>query len=121
MKNLLLSIVATMMSLLLLYIAKDYPCLRGAGLAMADFEAFILSVFVALPCFIWASRRLIVRPKNIEKSYGNSLINYMAIFTIFGAATFLVFAILVIFFTSEFPLRFVCEQPHLAWLFKFPM
>lgn len=114
-------VTATMMTLLLLYNAKDYPCLRGAGLAMADSEAFLLIVFIAIPCIVWAIRKLLVRQLSQEQSCGDRLNNYMAVLTISGVIMFLALAIALIFFTSKFPLRFICEQPYLAWLFKYPM
>jgi len=120
-KNCFWGVTATIMTLLLLYNAKDYPCLRGAGLAMADSEAFLLVVFIAIPCLVWAIRRLFFGQQSIEQSYGDRLTNYIALFTMSGAVIFLALAIAVIFFTSRFPLRFICEQPYLAWLFKFPL
>lgn len=114
-------VMAIMMTLLLLYNAKDYPCLRGAGLAMADSEAFLLIVFIATPCVIWAIRKLLFRQLSQERSRGDRLNSYMAVFTISGVIIFLALAIALIFFTSQFPLRFICEQPYLAWLFKYPM
>lgn len=121
MTSCLVGVTVCMMTLLLLYNAKDYPCLRGAGLAMADSEAFLLTVFIGIPCLIWAIRRLVFRKQSEEQLRGDRLINYMALFTISGVVIFLALAIPVIFFTSKFPLRFICEQPYLAWLFKFPI
>lgn len=121
MKSCFGGVTATMMTLLLLYNAKDYPCLRGAGLAMADSEAFLLVVFIAIPCLVWAIRKLLFRQQSQEQSCGDKLINYMAIFTISGVVIFLALAMALIFSTSKFPLRFICEQPYLTWLFKYPM
>ncbi len=121
MKKYIGGVIATLMTLFLLYIAKDYPCLRGSGLAMADSEAFLLSVFIALPCLIWSTRKLLLRKRSSEQSYENRLTDRMAIISIIGTGIFLAFAIPLIFFTSKFPLRFICEQPYLTWLFKYPM
>jgi hypothetical protein len=119
-KSYLGGITVTMMTLLLLYNVKDYPCLRGAGLAMADSEAFLLAVFIAIPCLVWAIRRVLFR-QSPEQPCGDRLINYMALFAISGVTIFLALAIALIFFTSKFPLQFICEQPYLTWLFKYPM
>lgn len=110
------------MAFLLLYAGKDYPCLRGAGLAMADSEAFLLSVFIALPCLVWGVLRLSTgRAVTALKSWQSKLLNWMAVFTVSGATVFLMLAILLIFFTSHFPLQYICRQPWLSWLFQYPL
>lgn len=57
-KKWLPGVTATLLTMFLLYVEKDYPCLTGAGLALADFEAFVLFVLIALPCLGWAVRYL---------------------------------------------------------------
>lgn len=120
MKRYIGGVIATALTLFLLFVAKDYPCLRGSGLAMADLEAVLLSLFIALPCFIWAAIWLF-KNKSYEQLGGNKLIRRMALFSIAGTVVFWVLAIPVIVFTSEFPLQFICGQPYLAWLFQYPM
>lgn len=121
-KNCFSAVVVSLLTILLLYIAKDYPCLRGAGLAMADSEAFLLIVFIAIPCFAWAVRRLILSVrKEIAELRGARFVRYLATFSIVGIVIFLMLAVPLIFFTSRFPLRFICEQPLLQWMFAYPM
>lgn len=112
---------ATLGTVVLLSNAKDYPCLRGAGLALADFEAFLLSVFVALPCFVWSICRLFFGDKSAAQRWENKVIDGMAIFSLLGAVTFFAFAAHLILFTTKYPLKSICEQPYLRWLLKFPM
>ena len=113
-------VIATALTLFLLFNAKDYPCLRGSGLAMADLEAFLLSLFIALPCFIWGAIWLFKNNSSGQPG-GNKMIRRMALFSIAGTVVFWVLAIPVIVFTSEFPLQSICGQPYLAWLFQYPM
>lgn len=112
--------IVTSLTLLLLFLAKDYPCLRGAGLAMADFEAFIFAVLIAFPCFIWAVIKLI-RENKVGQVNGSNIVRVMSIFSIAGTVIYFLFTIALIEFTSQFPLRFICEQSYLSWLFKYPM
>lgn len=114
----LVGIIVSLLTVLLLYIAKDYPCLRGSGLAMADSEAFLVSVFIALPSFAWALWKIVHQWRHRVK---DKSVMYLAIFALTGATIFLAFAIPLIFFTSKFPIRFICEQPLLQWIFAFPM
>jgi hypothetical protein len=121
-KNCFWAVTVSLLTILLLYIAKDYPCLRGAGLAMADSEAFLLIVFIAIPCFIWAVRRLILSfRKEVAEFRGARFVRYLATFSIIGIVIFLMLAVPLIFYTSRFPLRFICEQPLLQWVFAYPM
>jgi hypothetical protein len=108
-------------SIFLLYNVKDYPCLRGAGLALADFEAFMLTVVVALPCFLWSLFRLFFGDKSAGERWENKIIDGMAIFSLLGAITFFAFSAHLILFTAKYPIKFLCESPHLQWLFRFPM
>jgi hypothetical protein len=119
-KSWLLGIGATIVTVILLSNAKDYPCLRGAGLALSDFEAFLLSL-IGIPCFAWSLHRLLSKRKSTEQQFETRIINGMAIFTFLGSVTFFISAAHLIFFTASYPIRFLCEQPYLSWLFKFPM
>ncbi|MFZ3017852.1 MAG: hypothetical protein WA056_05290 [Gallionella sp.] len=121
-RNYLVGVSVGLLTALLLYIVKDYPCLRGAGLAMADSEAFLVSVFIAFPIFVWALRKIIRYWRNggISQSEGKFIV-YVAIFALIGAVIFFAFAIPLIFFTSQFPIKSICAQPLLQWMFAYPM
>jgi small-conductance mechanosensitive channel len=121
-RSYLVGVIVSLLTVLLLYIVKDYPCLRGSGLAMADSEAFLLSVFIALPSLVWALWKIIHywRNRTTDQTEGKFIV-YLATFTLIGVVIFLVLAILLIFFTSRFPIRFICEQPLLQWMFAYPM
>lgn len=121
-RSYLVGVTVSLLTVLLLYMAKDYPCLRGSGLAMADSEAFLVSVFIALPSLVWALRKVIHywRNRTISQAEGKFVV-YLAIFALIGVVIFLALAIPLIFFTSKFPIRFICEQPLLQWMFAYPM
>lgn len=121
-KNYLVGVTASLLTVILLYIVKDYPCLRGSGLAMADSEAFLVSVFIAFPNLVWALRKIIYFRRNGTISQTkDKFVVYLAIFVLIGAVIFLALAIPLIFFTSKFPIKFICEQPLLQWMFAYPM
>lgn len=115
------SVTATILSMLLLYLAKDLPCAIGAGAAMSGFEELILLILVALPCFLWALARLLFRrilSKNL--SWEEKWIDRLAIVTIVGIV---IYAGLVIptFFSYPHPLQIVCKQSYLRFLFEYPI
>ena len=108
-KRWLPGVVATLLAMSLIYVAKDYPCLRGAGLALADFEAFILFMLIALPCLAWAVRRLLFRPVSNERpTWEERWIAKLAVITVVGVALYAVLAIPVIFSFAQHPLQFMC-------------
>jgi|GEM_PF-5856388 len=101
--------MATMLTMLLFYFVKDYPCLRGAGLALADFEAFILMLLIALPCFVWAVSRLLRYPLTGQSTWEEKWITRLAIVTITGVLLYGAFGIPEIFSFAGHPLRFICR------------
>lgn len=109
MKNWIFCVVTTALSLWLVVIGSNYPCLRGAGLALADFEAFVLLLFFAIPCLGWAMYRLVVYSM-VDWSYKNNelVINRFAMLTVFAVVIYMIFAVPTIFSINPHPLRFVC-------------
>ncbi|MEO6146911.1 MAG: hypothetical protein ABIT70_07635, partial [Sulfuriferula sp.] len=109
------------LTVLLLYIAKDLPCDIGAGAAMSGFGESILLMLVAIPCYLWALARLLFRRASRGKPTGeDKWIDRLAITTIAGMT---LYAILVIptLFTYPHPLQILCKQPYLRFLFKYPI
>lgn len=89
---------------------------------MADSEAFLVSVFIALPSFAWALWKVVRHWRHrVNMKTEDKPVMYLAVFALTGATIFLALAIPLIFFTSKFPIRFICEQPLLQWMFAFPM
>lgn len=103
------AVTAMYLSISLLYIARDYPCLKGAGLALADFEAFILLVLIALPSMIWAIARLLCVRPDAQLTLEDRWINRLAVTVICIVMLYALLAIPVIFSFSLHPLRFVCQ------------
>jgi len=109
-KKWLPGVTATLLTMFLLYVAKDYPCLTGAGLALADFEAFVLFVLIALPCLVWAVRRLWLRSVSPGQSAGEARwIVFLAVVTIADVMLYALIAIPVIFSFARHPLQFICR------------
>jgi hypothetical protein len=110
MKDWVLGVITTALSLWLIVTGSSYPCLRGAGLALADFEAFMLLVLVAVPCFGWATRRLVIDSR--AKSFSGiaaKIINRLALLTVCAVAVYVFLAVPVIFSVSRHPLQFICR------------
>jgi hypothetical protein len=74
-------------------------------LALADFEAFIF-LLMALPCFIWAVRRLLLHSERLV--WGDRCIARFAIITIASTTLYAFLAIPVIFSVSQHPLHIIC-------------
>jgi amino acid transporter len=107
----LLGVTALLATIWLLYVGKDYPCLQGAGLALADFEAFILCVFIALPCLVWATIRLRRRSTQAElPSWDKKWIDRLALVVVIGSVLYIVVSVPVIFSVTPHPLQFICRQ-----------
>jgi hypothetical protein len=106
-KKWLLTIIATQLTIFLIYEAKDFPCLTGAGLALADFEAFIFLVIIALPCFVWAVLQLVRRPNPLI--WNIKWVLFFARVVMIGSTLYILDAIPVIFSFSHHPLSFVCH------------
>lgn len=104
------AVTATFLSMFLLYVAQDYPCLRGAGLALADFEAFIFLVLIGLPCLIWAISRLLLRAGSVEQlTWEDRWISRLAVAVIVIVMLYALLAIPVIFSFARQPLQFICR------------
>jgi len=102
---------AILLTIFLLYTASDYPCTWGAGLALADLEAFLLLTIVAFPCFVWAIRQLFIRSRPSEQSiWGRRWITYFAEAIIVGVIVFAFVAIPVVFSVRPHPLQFICRD-----------
>ena len=109
-KRWLPALTAVMLTMLLLYVGKDYPCLTGAGLALADFEAFILFILIALPCLVWAIRRLWLRSASSEQGLPEARwITFLAVVTVVDVTLYALVAIPVIFSFAQHPLQFMCR------------
>ena len=107
----LFCIAAILLTIFLLYVAKEYPCSWGAGLALADFEAFLFLTVVALPCFVWAIRQLLIRSRPSEQSiWGRRWITIFAKVIIVGIIVYAFVAIPVLFSVSPHPLQFLCRD-----------
>ena len=104
------SVITVLMSIFLLYVAQDYPCLRGAGLALADMEAFIFLVLIGLPCLIWAISKLLVRAGSVEQlNLEDRWIRRIAFVVIAFVMLFAFLAIPTIFSFKQQPLHFICR------------
>lgn len=109
-KKWVLPVIATLLSMLLLYIAQGYPCLKGAGLALADFEAFIFLVLIGLPCLIWATTKLLLRAGSVEqRPREDQWISRLAVIVIVLFMLYALLAIPVIFSFARHPLQFICR------------
>lgn len=105
-----LSVTALLATIWLLYVGKDYPCLQGAGLALADFEAFILCVLIALPCLVWATFRLRGRSTQTAlSSFDKKWIDRLAFVVVIGSVLYIVVSVPVIFSITPHPLQFICR------------
>jgi hypothetical protein len=106
----LLGVATSLATLWLLIVARDYPCLQGAGLALADFEAFILSIAVALPCFLWAIIRLRRRSAGMTvPSWDIKWVDRLAMLVVTGSVLFIAVALPVVFSVTPHPLHFICK------------
>lgn len=107
---LVVAAIVLVCSIFLNYTAYAYPCLRGAGLAMADFEAAICLIFLGIPCVIWAIYNL-RRGRNISSAYSwdQILIIFVARMAIVLLAIYAMLSIPVIFSFEIHPLRFFCS------------
>ena len=103
-------VCATILSIALLCSARNYPCLRGAGLALADFEAFLLLAFASLPCLIWAIFKVARLGANAQKPCGQSIwIRRIAFIVGLSNTLFFSIAIPVILSMEHHPFRFICD------------
>lgn len=109
-KKWLSAVTATLLTLFLLYVGNDYPCLTGAGLALADFEALLLFVLIAVPCLVWAVRCLWPCASTPDESTEKArLVNALAVVVVAGVALYALIAIPVIFSFARHPLQFICR------------
>lgn len=108
-KNLKSDVFLVSSTIFLIFIAKDYPCLGGAGLALADFEAFLFFAAISLPCFFWSIFRITKYCLTIKKSNWEVASYFLiAIGVLIGNVIYLLIAIPVIFSFSPHPFGFLC-------------
>lgn len=109
-KKWLLPVAVAALSIFLVYVAQDYPCLSGAGLALADLEAFIFLVLIGLPSFIWAIVRLLICRRTFGQLSGEEKwLSRLAIIVVLMTTIYGLLAIPVIFSFTRQPLQFICR------------
>ncbi len=107
-KSYLPGLVAVLLSVLLVYLAKDYPCLKGAGLALADLEAFLLAVFLSMPCFVWGVLNVIrLKDHFVRFDLLNGLLCYLATVVVLVNIYVLSLLLPVIMSIDPHPLHFL--------------
>lgn len=88
--------MVTLLTCLLLYIGIDYPFLKGAGRAQADFEAVLLFLFLGLPCLVWSVIKLVWGGNSKFSAWERQVIARVAWGNIVGMLIFVALALSVI-------------------------